>query len=713
HVGPSKTGTAQTILTGALAASGKTALTVRVVDANGAFAERTFVLAPTSTPTISPPSLPSVCANEVYSVTLSATGGDPTTYKWTTDLPTSTGLAIQDKPLLSGTFKATAGSQSLKFTLRLADGDGCAAKPVALELQRESGTSICSTIVVQSAGAQLPAACEGFPYAQQLATEGAAGPYDWKAVDPLPPGLGLDSNGKLSGTVGIFGPDAGKLIVQASNVANGRRFEGTFDLQQRDKCWFAYLSTVAHRQQLNLFDPVLGNRKSLPSAADETVSDFEFAPSGEYVAYRVGPPSAAAKLVVVRMRDWGIERFAFSAVSSYAWSPDSQFLAVAHTATDAALSLVQMTAVTSDAISTPPNLSFPVLGPKKAAVSAMAWIGAGHVAYFTPPDPLTPLQWELRLSNADASGILDPKQYGEPFLAGDLLRPAAYGVFTVSRFLGIIFYANDGSEPVGHADDVVVAASGRYVARAEDSQLKMFRAFESSSYGETEHVAKPGCDAILAWASGKERLACSWRDASQKAQLRFFDMDPTTDLLSGVSDVGPALSGDAAEHARLFTGDGKRFAFTTDDSLQVVAIDASAPTLFYSASLTAASTKGPFPELAFSPDGQLILQHRGAQLSVFDLQNPVQHEVPIAQGLAASGACSETFYDWTSSFCGEERNPSMLWAPAADLAVFQLANGTLQIGDFTRFDQGAAHTVAVDDACGTDCIVTNQWAFQP
>jgi hypothetical protein len=716
---PSTGDSSAATLSGTAVAVGKTALPVSLKDHRGKSAGRTFSISTKSAPKIQVTTAPSVCPNEVYELPLEAIGGDQSSYTWTTDLPESTGLSVvAGESTLSGTFRPTeSGTQSLDFTVRLEDGNGCKASPVSLTLTTEAvSSSVCAQVDVvgQLTGRPLPPPCAGYPYEQQLVGHGpSGGAYDWTLIKK-PPGLDFDPNtAKVTGTLAA----PGTLTVRARSAKTQRQFENSFELEPRDKCWFAYVSKVAQLQQLNLFDPILHSRKGLPDAADgESVSDFRFAPNGEYVAYRLAAPASDPSLVVVRLRDWAQKRFSFANVAEYEWSADSRFLAVAHdTGSGNGLSLVQVGAPIAGAAGATPTLSFPIFGPMKAKVVAMTWANAGHLAFFTLPDLDDPIDWELGLSTADENGIGQPSLASEAFGEGDWLRPAAYGVFGISPFIGTFFYANDGSLPVAHGK-VLIAPSGRYVARAQQHSLALFLAKEPSTPSATPHVVKPGCDAVLAWAAGKERIACTRSGAPAPDQLVFFDIDPQTDQLGIVSEAGVTLSGSVISRQRVFSATAARFAFATESSFNVVSFDEPTPKLMYSVPLTAADPAGASAELSFSPDEHLVLQHRGTRLSVFDLQSNLPHEKTIIVGLASSQTCSEAFNAESAPFCGAQGSaPSVLWAPSESLAAFQIVGGTIQIADLTSWASLGEFPdpILVDPTCGDGCLATGQLGFQP
>lgn len=76
----------------------------------------------------------------------------------------------------------------------------------------------------------LPAATAGSPYSQQLAASGGQAPLTWSELGPLPDGLTLSSNGKLSGTP----TTAGTFVVKARVSDGAADFASAYSLTIAD-----------------------------------------------------------------------------------------------------------------------------------------------------------------------------------------------------------------------------------------------------------------------------------------------------------------------------------------------------------------------------------------------------------------------------------------------------------------------------------------------
>jgi hypothetical protein len=711
----------QAVLSGSPRGPGPYPLKVQVADANQLKFQRTIEVSLRAAPLIKAPALASVCPNELYKAKFTAEGGNPSAYQWSTDLPASSGLSLVHDELQGKFLGATNGATHIDFTLRLQDGGSCAPRPVSVTLPIESPTSSACPAVGfanQLSGRPPPPPCLGNDYNEQLVPRRGRGPYQWAVTAPL--GLSFDaSTQRISGTISA----AGTLTAQLTDDATGRTIEDSFPLQPRSKCWFAYVSTETGSSRLHLFDALLpDNRRSLPtSAASDPVRDFKFSPDGQFLAYRTGTSDDEASLSIVKLATWQEEQFDFTRVSHYEWSLDSSVLAVAYRATSGdVLSGVKV----AQAISASPSASivFPLFLPTATPVaSEMVWLNDASLAFFSPVlVTLNPFFFPAVAGLADSGFGTPTLKVTSFYQASAQLRRAASGLFVVPSSGEIDFYGNDGSNPVSH-DNVVISPSGRYAARATQHSLALFRAGNSSLEGSPPVDEKDGCDVVLAWAAGTERIACAHKTPNSDDELTVFDVDSQTDTLSPASAVSLALpypDGAQVQRRRLFSATGARFAFSGSDTLSVVTFDGGPPKADYNLAL-APSTTAPnnaFAELAFSPNEQLLLQHRGSQLSFFDLEDPSLGEVVLGEGpaLAASVPCEEDFRNDSVGWCGASRpNEPFLWAPNSDLAAYQSAAGTLRIYDFTWYKHGLFMPIGVNEQCAAGCVAAGQFAFQP
>jgi type VI secretion system secreted protein VgrG len=121
--------TAAGLLSGTPTTAGSSTVVIRGTDANGCFAERTYVIAiaPASCPviTISPATLPSGTVGVPYSQTLSGSGGTAPYIFAVSSGTLPAGLTLTPAGLLSGT-PTTAGSSTV--VIRGTDANGCFAE---------------------------------------------------------------------------------------------------------------------------------------------------------------------------------------------------------------------------------------------------------------------------------------------------------------------------------------------------------------------------------------------------------------------------------------------------------------------------------------------------------------------------------------------------------------------------------------------------------
>ena len=705
--------TEQATLVGMLTEPGPLSMRVHVVDSNGLEAVRTLTVSGASVPVIRVPQPLSVCPNELYALDLKAFGGDGSNYQWSTDLPESTGLTISGQQL-RGTFRsATSTATRLKFQLNVRDGS-CPGTPLALSLNVQSPTATDCTSAYMAdhfSNKPIPQPCSSDSYNQQLLADGGVGPFQW-SVSSLPAGLNFEpSTAKISGKISA----PGTLTVQLKDTKTNRTTETSFALEPRDKCWFSYVSTETGSSRLHLFDPVLGNRRTFPQAGNlDPVTDFKFSPNGELLAYRLGPSGGPLSLSIIKLRTWQEQRFNLANVRYYEWSADSKTLAVVYGSSVSMLGGVNVDAEFASEPGSSSGLVFPTLvGTATPVDSKPVWFDGNQLAFFSfirPVPTAVPAAVALNVSTLGQTSFGAPKIYPEFYLPDVRLKPADAGIFTVEPYSDTLYYGSDGSDALPHRD-VVIAPSGRYVARPDQHSLQLFRAVDSTSaLHPIAPASQAGCDGVLAWAAGRERIACSHPGAPHD-ELTFFDVDSSNDLplLSSAATLElPGAASDLTGRSRLFSQSGAHFVFMGPDSISIAKFDGGTPSFEYIRALEPAND--PFTELVFSPNEQLLLLHRGKDLLAFDLRNSENSAVQIPDVLSPAPACTEDVKQATS-WCGSLRAEApILWAPGSDFAAYQNEQGTLQIYEFSPL---YPQTIPVNDQCGTGCITAGQFAFQP
>jgi hypothetical protein len=153
--------------------------------------------------------LPSTTSGAAYSADLAVTGGEAP-YLWTLSGSLPPGIALHP----TGTLKGAANDAGTwRFMLIVHDKSGF------------SGAKSCTFSVNRAAlsisACPLPEAKLGRPYARLLSTVGGRDPLRWSAESPLPKGLTVLSDGRITGTPAEPGDAVFRLQVidAAGNIA--------------------------------------------------------------------------------------------------------------------------------------------------------------------------------------------------------------------------------------------------------------------------------------------------------------------------------------------------------------------------------------------------------------------------------------------------------------------------------------------------------------
>ncbi len=189
--------------------AGNFQVAVQVRDSAGQTTNRTLALAIASAPQIFTTSLPPGTVGVNYSAGFGANGGVPPLV-WSMD-PAVPGLALNSSNGQISGSPTTAGSFTL--TVRVRDANNAA------DQRQVTLTIAAQPQPIQIATTALPGAILSRPYAQDLAATGGTPPYRWLVTEgSLPPGLGLDPSGHLSGTPTVEG--SWDFTVQLADSAN-------------------------------------------------------------------------------------------------------------------------------------------------------------------------------------------------------------------------------------------------------------------------------------------------------------------------------------------------------------------------------------------------------------------------------------------------------------------------------------------------------------
>jgi hypothetical protein len=691
-------------LQGVFAASGDYSVTATVTDGDGQHARRRVELTVRSTPSVRTRTedIGSVCENQRFSVKLGAEGGVPSDYEWSMDeLPAKTGLVLSGDRLEGRFAGAGLAAQEIPFKVSV-ESAGCRSAPVTLTLDVNAlAATACPRVQPRDYWPALPDPCRGLDYSVVLTAKEGVAPYVWREVS-LPAGLAFDST---TATVSGVVKAAVTGTVEVED-ATGRIVEGDFTLTPRDSCWLAYLAGPQGDTRLELFDPLLQRREPLPRAGPATpVTDFEFSPNGRWLAYRTGTDPTRGALRLLDMTTLAETSLDFDSATFYVWSDDSASLLVAFD-TDEGRFLGGVVPA-----STPGTPSYVAFTPGAANVdSPPVAFGSSAVGFLSADGPIQRLVTAQRTSQGFAAGTVHIDSF---FDYGDRLKPAPGGLFGIpASDFDITYWPADGSYASPH-NAVLVAPSGRYVARAQDGALAMFLPTEDSSDPYTlPHASSEGCEHVLAWAKQRERIACSRvAEALEPGpRVTFFDLDRDTDTLSSATLLRGAY--DYPEIApsnrhRLLSPSGSRFAFTTSTNLYVANVAASDAAVSFGHAFV--QDQGVDAELGFSPDEQSVAAHRGTILSLFPLAGDTHQEAVVDQSLPPAAACDERARAEPGTSCGDARaHPAFAWSAASTFIAYSTSAGRLRV-----YDLSEATPADVVDDCAGSCRAGATFAFQP
>lgn len=707
---------------------------VDLLDAAGAVvAQPRWPLLVHARPRIVTESLPAICPGEVFAASLLAEAGDEQTYVWTADLDPETGLRVEhDK--VSGWFSGAPSGDAIRFSSSVRDAY-CASEPRELTLPvLLAGSEHCPAIQVVSdefSHEQLPPPCLGNDYQEALSATQAntsGTDYQWREVQSSP-GLHFDP---ASATILGRPTGPGELVVQLSD-AQPRTIEAHFAIVPRERCWLGYLADDSGARRLELFDARLPDEPSAQRAfpakpGSSTVLDFAFSSEGTFVVYRLLDESGSASLQLLNLRTWQEEPLVIpGSVSSYNWSSSSAgapVLAVQSTHDDDStwLGAVNLERVVTDphadAAQTPRMTGIQYLTPVAATLrSEQFWLAGASSAFFTmlPEDDVARVAQMARYG-AGAVSLLPPRSDAW-FYDAARFWPGQNGFFVIDPSASFHhFFASDGGAAILHDAGALIAPSGRFVARAQQDLLQVFRSSDTSWSSEsTPWATAEGCTTLLAWAQGRERIACA-RASAGNQQVVFYDLDdPTLPELTELPRVQGEyryLAGQHTGEPRAFSQQGSLFVFATDTDLYVVRLDDGTPRIVRT--MSASDLGAPPGGFSFSPSGNLLAVHAGGSVLLLNLGGDESAWAQLSASVDEPAGCSEDFVSGSPAWCGgEPLEPVLRWSNASDLLLLRSSEDRLEIADvsfgFPRFWR----SLSVDPGCGSGCRPSGSYAFQP
>ncbi len=541
-----------------------------------------------------------------------------------------------------------------------------------------------------------------------------------------PAGLRFDvSSGVLSGV-----PRAGgKLELTARAGGREQRYE--VELELRDSCWFAVLSRAeaGAPPQLHLRDVFA--TQDLVLGAGEPVSDFAFSPDGAWLAFRAG--SSAQRLFVLAIPadpgsaapplplglDCGSGSLECS-VQEYAWSPDSQRLALALRSGEGrdALAVVDV----ASGISSAPLFDVDWAGARlplrlggQLTWGGVDWFGCWGLEADVPAEE----SQVFHLVTLEGGRPATPGALLAEFGAGPELRAIPGGLalsYADSTIITSLGWSSEGGVSLRRTVGVL-APSGRLVGRASDEgrlQLIELSAAEEAAPVESERDA---CSAIVAWSErvqpGVERILCT-----RGTSLRLFDH------VAAPAGAGAARLEDAAGKELGAAPDllGTRRMFSASGRFLLLADASTRQLSLYDLLLGSPPYGGlPFelPAVAeFAPARDALVLADGESLVEYGLPRSLAVQRSYSSsgitGPALGARCSESYWQAPERWCGAPGvTAHWRYSPRAQSLLLEGPPGTLSLADVSVLPQRAARPLAgTVEPCAGPCR-NPSYAFLP
>lgn len=700
------------VLRGAPPQAGTCEIIVGVTAGDQTRVEARLSLEVSEAPRVTTEILPPACASQEVSFPLMAEGGDSSRYTFQVETEAAGDWHATDGALV-GVVPADGGT--LEVTVH---DTVCASEPRSLELA-VAGTD-CARLATIQQQAGLPPPCAGQPY--DVVIEASQKVAAWEVLS-TPPGLSFApdeqdaSKAILSGSAN-WEAHEGALFSARLTLEDGRTFLSSHSLVARQSCWLAYVSRQDGPWQLHLYDPALEVHRTFAPSAEAAVVDFAFSPDGKFAVYRAQAAGERAFLTLLSMSDLTQQTLEFDGgVVQYAWAPAGNLLAVALQRT--ADQVVLASAAISRAAPLPSSgavkLSY-LPGPAADVRSELQWLGDHGVAYLVPSEVIG---FALERAPHGAGGFLTPSASSPSYVAPVVLQTFPNGTTAVSSLNAFDIYPIapiQGTARFVHFERTALSPSGRFVA--DNPPAKDLVIYGAAEPEDAARAQLPNvCGALLAWANDTERLACV-TTTDQGGEVRIFDFDESTNDLShsltalGDYTFSPNI---ASGRRRIFSPSGDLFAFTTAEQTYLTDLSRNGRAFWDYPVLQRIGNDEPNldADLRFSPDERFLVEHRGANIILYDTESADTHGLRLnhSASLRQPGACSESYMEAASNWCGAARqsNTEFVWSPSSVFVAFRLADHQLQINKLTPATEFGS--VIVNAECGSDCL--KQFSFQP
>ncbi|MBS1829070.1 MAG: putative Ig domain-containing protein [Acidobacteria bacterium] len=203
------------LISGAPTTVGSSTFTVQVTDSAQNTASRSFTLTVIGSGlVVTTQSLPQAVVNQVYTTSLSASGGSGSGYTWTLAAGSNalpTGIVLGTSGILSGTATTTS---TTTITVQVADSVGTVAS-------KQFILSVVANPLTITTNSPLQDASQSLSYTATLQASGGTGiNYSFTVIGgSLPPGVNLSPNGTMTGTPTAAG--SFQFTIQVTDSGGG------------------------------------------------------------------------------------------------------------------------------------------------------------------------------------------------------------------------------------------------------------------------------------------------------------------------------------------------------------------------------------------------------------------------------------------------------------------------------------------------------------
>lgn len=707
------------------AAAGECVLALSVEDAAGAVGAFRESVTFRDLPTLDPIKLDPACLFEEFEAALTARGGDATSRRFETPTP---GWSFIGNKLHTSVSSET----ERKVSVRVRD-DYCVSPALEFELPLErSNKARCFTLnplpkpLPDAPVNALPRPCAGMPY--PLRIEFSPQPASWNVI-AFPAGSKLQPDSRSPGALSLQGsanwPAGEKSTFQFELVhTDGRRFRYTYDLVARDKCWFAYVGREQSLWQLRLLDPELGDLGAHPNfgPADGEVTSMAFSPDGRFVVYQA-TRAAQVGLTLVNLRNLQEQPLSFAGnVEHYVWSPDSSLLAVVTRDTGTTLGGIDVSGVATSSQSESGIQGLTYLQPLVTAVeTAPVWFGERAIAIVVSAAPMSYRTRNIRVEGNQFTDAVDVSfTYAPPPTIVGFREGYATSNGTFLNFVNTSEWSTPTLHPHMFNPLTSFSPNGVYAGNtASDGTLRWFAPAALELTAAPEAASEAGqCHALLAWSSDGNRVACVTDLGVSEGALRFFERkSPTSSLLTtSINTNDYAYSEQTSnERRRVFSGNGRSFAFSTSTDLYVV--DLTNPRAFYAFKTGVTTTEAERSveantiDLAFSTDANFLIEQRAERLTLLALAANSNRYWPLDTTMSTAPGCQEKYMVSPKSWCGAVSSPrDYRWSPRENRLAFVNQAHTLTM-TYVALGVDAVSKRVVNPTCSAPCV--RNLEFQP